>query len=164
MTESRSELSPDHNHSYLHAQMTDRLQALRLNKTQPVSSMEPPVMTPGKQETYRCEHKDGQVGVPDASPTCPPPPRGSHLRPGAPWSFWGVHGRLVERRLRPQLEFCRAELNHKGALPSHYEGRTGERRRSKAPASYSSSSSSHYRASHTTQAEEKLSIHSWRSL
>lgn len=26
----------------------------------------------------------------------------------------------------PRLQVCRAELNHKGALPSHYEGRSGE--------------------------------------
>lgn len=33
---------------------------------------------------------------------------------------------LGERQPQPQLGVCRAELNHKGALPSHYGGRKGE--------------------------------------
>lgn len=71
-------------------------------------------------------------------------------------NFWEGHKLLGERLLQPQLKVCMAEINHKGALPSHYEGRTGERRRSKAPASYSSSSS-HYRVSHTAKADKKPS-------
>lgn len=59
----------------------------------------------------------------------------------------------------PVWSFCRAALNHKGALPSHYEGGSGVKKKEKkkkgekqkAPASYSSSSSSHYRASAPTK-------------
>lgn len=46
--------------------------------------------------------------------------------------LWKVQLRSGSRYLQPQLKVCRAEHYHKGALPSHYEGRNGERRRSKA--------------------------------
>lgn len=81
-----------------------------------------------RQRVQRAARGDGQ-GAPSNTPIAPPPPH----RP-SPGALGGGCGKAlaVGRRgghIPPSGAFCKAALNHKGALPSHYEGGSGVKKK-----------------------------------